>query len=299
MDPEEGTVRIAAAAKLNLRLHVVGVRPDGYHLLDSIMVPVGIFDHLEVAAQPGTKRKITLECSNDQLPGGGENLAVRAAHLYLVKTGIDATVSIRLEKNIPIGAGLGGGSSDAAAVLVGLNSIFGSQVSKAELTEWAVKLGADVPFFVYGRPAVARGIGEILEEFPRRLPYHVVVAYSGASLSTRAVFAAYDAALTRTEPASRITVFSQFKAPLDELLVSDLEAVASRIHPGLISLKERLREMGAVGTLMTGSGSAVFGLWEEREQAGRAARELEREGVWARATTILDRTMVVEGRVAD
>lgn len=294
---------VLAPAKVNLALRIVGRRPDGYHLLDSLVAPVAIFDRVRLsfcAQERG--QDVRVSCSPaGAVPVGESNLAVRAARLYLQRTDTSARVEVGLDKRIPIGAGLGGGSSDAAAALRLLNALAEDPVPAALLAEWALELGADVPFFLAGGSARMRGIGEHLEAahppFERRMA--LVVAFPGTPLETRHVYAKYDDLLTTEGPVSKVGGLSVDRGPLCEWLENDLEAAAFRILPIVDNLKRQLRALGAQGALMTGSGSAVFGVWDGAEQARAAAQALRAAGLWARATWTLDRLPAVETYDAD
>ena len=213
-------------------------------------------------------------------PGGARGRS------FMQRTG-SAQVSIALIKRIPAGAGLGGGSSDAAAVLRALNALLGVPVARADLMAWALELGADVPLFVFGRPARMRGVGEILEPWPAAPSGPLVVAFAGAALETRAVYAKYDDLLTMADPPSTIRALTPGREPLPSMLHNDLEAAAFHVQPALRSLKKRLCALGAEGVLMTGSGSAVFGVWKQWDDARAAAERLRAAGVWARVVRVL------------
>ncbi len=290
MDSElTGSLNVLAAAKLNLCLRIVGRRDDGYHLLDSIMVPISIFDRLVVTAQPATSTSVAFGCDAVDLPTDERNSAVRAAHLFLTRTGSRQAVSIHLHKQIPVGAGLGGGSSDAAAILVGLNQLLRTQVDAAELARWGAEIGADVPFFIVGRPARVRGVGELIDPLASWPSWAMVVVFPGVSLVTADVYRAYDA-LTKETLESSIRVSVNGETSVRDLLVNDLESAAIQIYPPLKALQRRLMDFGALGAAMTGSGSAMFGVWPDQVQAEAAAAGLRREGLWAHAVEILSRS---------
>jgi 4-diphosphocytidyl-2-C-methyl-D-erythritol kinase len=285
--------RVSAAAKINLRLQIVGRRDDGYHLLDSIVVPIDLHDDVHVRIEPAASPAVSIQCEPpDAAPAGTDNLAARAALWFMERTRTGAHVRIRLVKRIPSGAGLGGGSSDAAAVLRALNALLGEPVPTAELMVSSLALGADVPLFVFGRPARMTGVGEILETWPIAVPAPVVVAFAGAPLSTATVYAKYDDLLTMS--ASLDTIRASVRQPLRTMLQNDLEAAAFHVQPELYSLKRRLCSLGAEGALMTGSGSAVFGIWRHSDDAGAAAEQLRVAGVWARVVRVLERVPAVE-----
>jgi 4-diphosphocytidyl-2-C-methyl-D-erythritol kinase len=280
-----------APAKVNLALRIVGRRPDGYHLLESIMVPIGLFDDIRASVTTGTGRTVELRSTGQPQIPGENNLAFRAARLFLDRTPATGHVTIGLEKHIPVGAGLGGGSSDAATVLLALDHLFGTGIGPARLAGWAFELGADVPFFIHGCPARIRGVGEIVEPLLAWPHLPLVVACGDSGLSTATVYCEYDRALTKVESASIKDAFADPQVPLHEWMVNDLEAAANQIRPGIHLLKRRLLELGAVAAAMTGSGSAVFGVWNEVETAMAAAAQLRAEGIWGRAVEILDRRL--------
>lgn len=293
---------VSAPAKLNLRLHVVGRRADGYHLLDSAVAPIALFDVVRLHAEPHPATEVALHCTpGAAAPNGPENLAARAATIYLQRTRRSARVRIDLDKRIPAGAGLGGGSSDAAATLRLLNALSEDPVPASELSAWALELGADVPFFLAGGSARMRGVGERLEPIPTPLSPQagLVVVFPGVPLETRHVYANYDDLLTTEGSVSRVRGLTVGRGPLHEWLENDLEAAAFQILPIVKNLKRQLRALGARGALMTGSGSAVFGVWDGAEQASAAARAMRAAGLWARATWILDRLPAVEMHDAD
>lgn len=280
---------VDAPAKLNVSLRILGRRSDGYHLLDSVAVPITLFDFLHVEVSPAEAAEVSVVSNRSDL-AGAHNLAYRAAALFLKKAGVCCRVAVTLDKRIPIGAGLGGGSSDAAAVLLALDRLVGTRLGREQLLDWAEELGADVPFFVCGRPARMRGIGEIVEPLPACPSWAVVVAFSGKALSTARVYEAYDRALTNRQPASNTNELLRGWAPPEEVFANDLEPVAIDIQPELRSLKQRLLDLGALQALMTGSGSAMFGVWQRFAEAQAVAERMRSEGTWACAATILDRS---------
>ena len=289
-----------APAKVNLRLRIVGRRIDGYHLVDSIMVPVSLFDelHVEVAPRRGSIRSqppITVTSDSETAPGGRSNLAYRAAAIYLAAAGRSLGVHINLVKRIPVGSGLGGGSSDAAAVLLVLNRILGSPLSTDSLCRLAAQLGADVPFFVHGRPARIRGIGEQVTPLQGDWSVPLVLCSDGQPLSTALVYSRVRlSSLTSEQPASSIPRFVDGRTLISQVLANDLEKAAAEIHPGVLSLKAMLTDQGALAALMTGSGSAVFGVWPDLRNARSAARRLRELGLWAEAVETLNASPAVQ-----
>ena len=269
-------MRIRAPAKVNLSLRVVGKRRDGYHLIDTIMVPVDLYDEIEIArARPGAKISVT--CDDPKIPAGEKNLAYKAAALLLGKDAAKTPVAIHIKKRIPAGAGLGGGSSDAAAVLVGLNRLLRLKKSRRQLLRLAAKIGADVPFFIIRRPARARGIGERLKPLKSPGRLWLVIAYPGFPVSTAWAYRSLSFKLTKNIVK---TSLNRHVWPLRGStfeLVNDLEKPVFRRYPKVARLKRKLAEAGAAGTLMSGSGSSVFGIFSSGDKARRAFLCLQRE----------------------
>jgi 4-diphosphocytidyl-2-C-methyl-D-erythritol kinase len=285
---------LLAPAKVNLFLHILGRRADGYHLLDSLMVPVSLYDELRLRVNPSPTSSISLACDAPALPCGPTNLAYRAAALFLETTRLTAAVDISLAKRIPMGGGLGGGSSDAAAVLLGLNRLLGAPLNPGELATLAGRLGADVTFFAYGRPARVGGIGE--QVVPVDLPavLSLVLCTDGFALSTQQVYARVDlASLTSHEPVTNISELVDGRRLSSKWFTNDLEKAAAEVHPEVLSLKSKLVEQGALGALMTGSGSAVFGVWPDPQLARDAATRLRQQGVWAESVVTVNRSPAV------
>lgn len=272
-------MKILAPAKINLFLHVTGHRSDGYHLLSSLMCPVALYDTLNI--EPNDSGAWQIECDHPQLADGDENIALRAARLYVGRltprhaAGISGG-HIVLGKRIPIGAGLGGGSSDAAAVLVGLNRRCAQPLSGSELKALAVELGADVPFFIDAKPALAQGIGEQLTPISMIKPYHLVIVYPGVVASTAEVYKNLNLRLTKCQKQLRYFHFGSQEFDASQHLCNDLEAVAMQWFPQISDAKTALIDQGACGAMMTGSGSAVFGLFMNETSAVRAQRKLAR-----------------------
>lgn len=278
-------MKIRAPAKINLRLRVVGKRKDGYHLLDTIMAPVSLYDEVEIRrlsasgkSMRGKGLHIELTCNDPSVPSGEKNLAYRAAYSFLQEYGLDERIRIRLRKRIPVGAGLGGGSSDAAATLIGLNRLFKLNLSNKKLRNLALGLGSDVPFFITPGPKRARGIGERLtplKQFPR---YWLVILYPGFAVSTAWVYGNYRATLTK--PSANISIPSSLRSfrKIAALMTNDLESVTLRRYPVIGLLKRELARAGAVGVLMSGSGSSVFGVFDSERNARNAFRRLRKKG---------------------
>jgi 4-diphosphocytidyl-2-C-methyl-D-erythritol kinase len=269
-DPTTSNVR--APGKLNIRLKVTGRRPDGYHELVSIMVPIGLYDHIEIKRSPTPG--ITLSCRGIDLPEDERNLVYRAARSFLSFTGSEQGLSISLTKNIPVAAGLGGGSSDAAFTLAALNRMWGHPLTVQDLADLAVRLGADVPFFLRGGPCIARGIGEILEPIRNWPKLWYVIVMPPFSVSTAWVYDNLKLKLTTGEYDSIISFLESGIFSLADILENDLESVTASRFPSITTIKKSLMAEGAEGALMSGSGPSVFGVFRSKDRALAAKRHL-------------------------
>lgn len=274
---------VYAPAKVNLILDVIGKRPDGYHDVAMLMVRLSLHDRIRVGLTAGSE--VTATCPGLELAAGEQNIAARAARLFLEHTGCQSGIDIRIDKRIPAAAGLGGGSSDAAAVLLALNDLFAAGLSRAELQSLGVRLGADVPFFLAGEMAVwATGIGERLEPWRGLPPLWMVLVNPGFAVSTAWVY--QNLGLTHHRHLSKIPRFPEKVDDLIGLLRNDLEAVTSSRHPEIAVIKGRLMAAGALGVLMSGSGPTVFGLFAGQAEAESAAAQLALDsGWWTAAVT--------------
>ncbi len=270
-------LRVLCPAKVNLFLHVLGRRPDGYHDIFSLICGIGIYDEIRLHAIP---EGVRISCSDPELPAGEDNLAARAARRFGEALGRPLGVAIRLEKRIPVAAGLGGGSSDAAGVLLGLNRLHGHPFDAQGLRRIGRGLGADVPFFLFGPPALAAGIGDELKAYAALPPLHALVVTPAFGVSTRMVYQKFDLELTRAEKRPTSAHFENTVFAPGRHLQNDLEAVTLALAPELRRLKELLLAAGAEGALMSGSGPSVYGLFGERKAALRAVRALPREEGW-------------------
>jgi len=270
-------MKILSPAKINLFLQVTGKRPDGYHELFSLMCCVSLYDVIYLNF--GTEQ-IEIESSHPLLPVDETNLAFQAAALFFNALNVKDGVKIGIEKNIPIAAGLGGGSSNAASVLSGLNQHYGYPFSRDRLMAFGLKLGADVPFLLFRKPALASGIGDKLEAYQLPLPYWVLIINPGISVSTGEVFQNLNLRLTNckkknTKPFLKKTVYNESLH-----LCNDLEAVTVSRFPVINSVKEQLMQQGAMGALMSGSGPTVFGLFSDQSSAGKAMQAIGRNPHW-------------------
>lgn len=267
---------LQAPAKINLRLKVLAKRADGYHEIESVMQRIGLMDTLRL--RPLT-RGLEIICPGfPELEGEG-NLAVKAIRRLSEELDRPLCFRIRLTKRIPAGAGLGGGSSDAAAVLLGVNTFLGGPVPPARLSELAAEIGSDVPFFLLERTALVRGRGERLDPLPDFPSWWVVLVCPGFPLSTAWVYGQLKIDLTKKVKPFNLKNLKKIKNVLPEaFLENDLESAVFPAYPVLAELKRTLSRLGSLGSLMTGSGSAVFGLWADKQAATRALPALRAEG---------------------
>ncbi|MCF8094856.1 MAG: 4-(cytidine 5'-diphospho)-2-C-methyl-D-erythritol kinase [Desulfobacteraceae bacterium] len=276
-------MQLYAHAKINLYLDVTGRRPDGYHELVSLMCCIGIHDTVRFSFDVSDSAfGISVSCSNPEVPADHGNLAFLAAEAFFAETRLAVPgLAIEIEKRIPVGAGLGGGSSNAAAVLYGLNRYYHGPLSRDRLMELGRSLGADVPFFIFGAPAVATGIGEKLSAFYGLPCLPIVVIYPGRPLSTAAVYKKLNLALTKTEKINKKSTFKQgWTANISKQLFNVLEPAAMEFRPEIREAKEALLSCGADGALMSGSGSSVFGVFAKTSIAENAFFELSGRRRW-------------------
>lgn len=270
-------MKLLSPAKINLFLAITGKRADGYHDLCSLMCCVGLYDTVSLTIGG---RDLSVACDHPDVPEDETNLAYRAASLFCSTQTITDGVKIHIQKNIPVGAGLGGGSSNAAAVLSGLNRYYGNPLSSEELVEMALAIGADVPFFMFGKPAIATGIGERLEAYPALASFPVLLVNPGFSVPTSAVYKNLNLGLTRCEKKLNDLNFKVQGFDVDRHLCNDLELVTASMYPEIGAIKKALLSQGARGVLMSGSGPTVFGIYADRDQARIAKKSLSQNSKW-------------------
>ncbi|WP_319521159.1 4-(cytidine 5'-diphospho)-2-C-methyl-D-erythritol kinase [uncultured Desulfosarcina sp.] len=276
---------VKAPAKINLFLRITGRRPDGFHELVTLMCPVALYDTLTLTPE---NEGLHVVCGHPDVPEDEFNLAARAARLFVETAFPEASrpvsgLTIHIDKTIPVGAGLGGGSSDAAAVLTALNRHRGNPLSTPALMELAGRLGADVPFFIPGGAALATGIGDRLEPFSRLPTWTVLLVYPNVAVSTAWVYKNLNLRLTKDEKKLRKFHFKDRFFNVAEHLVNDLEPVTIKAFPVIEEIKRLLLAHGAAGAMMSGSGSTVFGLFKtpgRAESAYSALRNNQRSQNW-------------------
>lgn len=261
-------------AKINLSLDVTGKRDDGYHLLKMIMQTVSLFDEIEAVMND---KGIRVFCDNGKIPCNSENTAYKAAKAIIDDYKIESGIDIFIKKRIPFGAGLGGGSADAAGVIRAMNQLFSLNMSIDDMEKLGVKVGADVPFCIKGGTSLAEGIGEKL-------------TYLRAIPETWCVIAKPDEAISTAEVYKKLKIDEIAKHPdteriiqyiengdilsLSESMINVLETVATKDHPVIFNIKDIMMRFDALGSIMTGSGSAVFGIFENKETAEKCYNRL-------------------------
>lgn len=269
------TIELKSPCKVNLVLNILGQRQDGYHELETLLHPVHVFDDLSFSRAP---RGIKLQCSDPALPTDERNLVHRAAAAFLSAAGIKDGVTARLQKRIPLAAGLGGGSSNAAITLLALNALYGEPMTLESLQLTAASIGSDVPFFLQSRPALATGRGEVIRsmDFFRALHNcYFVLIHPGFGIPTAWAYEQlkrFPAALNGTPGKAARLAANLLAGDLQAAkpdFYNSLEAPALEKHPLLAMFKEFLHEQGAVATLMSGSGSTTFAIMDNQLSAER------------------------------
>ncbi|BEH09191.1 MULTISPECIES: 4-(cytidine 5'-diphospho)-2-C-methyl-D-erythritol kinase [Geobacter] len=270
---------LKAPAKVNYRLDVLRRRPDGYHDLRMIMQRIDLCDEIEISLtdRPG----IRVVCGREGVPDGPGNIAWRAADALLALSADKPGIDIAITKKIPVAAGLGGGSSDAATVLMGVNELLGLDLPEKRLREIGVTLGADVPFFIFGRTALAEGIGEELTAIDGVPAAWIVVVNPNVPVSTAWVY--QNLQLTGEAARVKIPCFFENVSDVCAILSNDLESVTIPRYPVIGEIKRELLAAGALGSLMSGSGPTVFALFEEEDAAVRAAETMRARSWFAAA----------------
>jgi 4-diphosphocytidyl-2-C-methyl-D-erythritol kinase len=279
-------LQISVPAKINLWLEVVAKREDGYHDISSLMLPVSVYDNIRLDVTLGGSH-ISITCDQPEIPSDDRNLAWRAADLYVKSCAIQAGIHIHLEKHIPSGAGLGGGSSDAGGVLVALNSLFQNAVPHCELERLALRLGADVPFFLHAKPALATGIGEKLEFAGDTPDYPLLLIKPPVSVPTAWVY--QNLSLTKGGAKIKLSSLSAHPWQIQELIQNDLESVTVPRYPVIADLKQWLLGQGAMAASMSGSGPTVFGIFKTRQAVAAAEIDAKRDwpDCWVNAAEVI------------
>lgn len=263
-------------AKINLTLDVLDKRKDGYHNVRMIMQTVGLYDTITVDK---IEDGIEITTTVDFIPTDEKNIAYKAAKLFFDENGIDGGVKIHIEKNIPACAGLAGGSGNAAAVLCALNMLYNTNLSDEDLAKLGVKLGADVPYCIYGGTYLAEGIGEVLTKLAPMPEGYVLLVKPEVDISTGKIYNAIDSAeFDRPDTKGMIEAIAKgnFKA-VGAKLSNVMETVSIGEYPIIAKIKNKMLDTGSVGALMSGSGSTVFGLYDDFGKAKSAMEEFSKE----------------------
>ena len=251
---------LCAFAKVNLGLRILNRRPDGFHELRTVFHTISLADLIQLSFTPAAVTSIEVE----GMPDVADNLVTKAAKAVLEELSVTANIHISIEKQIPMGAGLGGGSSDAAAILLALPALAGQVIPMNRLLSLAAPLGSDVPFFLLGGAALGIGRGEELYSLPEYPELPGILIAPGIHVSTPDAYRALSPTLP--DPQEKLLAFQQsVREPLSHPLINDFEPVVFAHHPSLESLKRRLLEQGATQALMSGSGSSIFGLFNSKE----------------------------------
>ena len=278
---------VNAYAKINLFLDIESMRRDGYHNILSLMQSVSLYDLIEVEYIPMEDKSVEITCSNESIPCDSTNLAYKAADLYPIV----GKIKISIKKEIPVSAGLAGGSADAAAVLIALNSFSKSPMTTEDLKRIGSKLGADVPFCIENGSCIATGTGDILNKAPAMPYYPIVIAKKGEGMSTPKAYHALDNVYNKfvgytpkTDLLNILTKHNNSSISLNDYskgLFNIFESVVEPCRPAVTELKNTMTSYGAKCSMMSGSGTSVFGLFENEEDAKKALTKLKDIGAIA------------------
>lgn len=268
-------MKIRAYAKVNISLDVVGKREDGYHLLRMIMQNIDLYDEIIVEKQ---SRDIIIECNKNYVPTDLRNLAYKAAMAFKERYNISEGVKIKIFKNIPVSAGLAGGSTDAAAVLKLMNKLFEVNASKEELMELGLKLGADIPYCIQGGTALCEGVGEVITPLKPFRDKIIVLVKPSFGVSTKEVYKNFDMEKVKKHPETEALIKAMAEDDLRYVAYNMrnlLENVTLKKHKVLINLKEEMNKYGAINSMMSGSGPTVFAFFDDMLKAQRCFEKMK------------------------
>ncbi len=270
------SITLKAPAKVNYLLDVISRRPDGYHDLRMVMQRVDLSDEITISLvkSPG----ISVTCGKNGVPDGPGNIAWKAARAMLDLAGSSQGITISITKNIPVAAGLGGGSSDAATVLLGLNDLLQLGLTDQQLMDIGVTLGADVPFFIFKKTALAEGIGEALTNMPAMPKAWILLVNPGVHVSTAWVYK--NLQLTKRGELNKLPGCYPDLETVCSIFSNDLETVTIPAFPVIATIKDTMLHHGALGSMMSGSGPTVFGLFADQETADSARTALTSNTGW-------------------
>ena len=268
-------MKIRAYAKVNISLDVVGKREDGYHLLRMIMQNIDLYDEIIVEKQ---SRDITIQCNKNYVPTDSRNLAYKAAVAFKERYNISEGLKIKIFKNIPVSAGLAGGSTDAAAVLKLMNKIFEVNAPKEELMELGLKLGADIPYCIQGGTALCEGVGEVITPLKSFKDKIIVLVKPSFGVSTKEVYKNFDMEKVKKHPETEALIKAMAEDDLRYVAYNMrnlLENVTLKKHKVLISLKEEMNKYGAINSMMSGSGPTVFAFFDDMLKAQKCFEKMK------------------------
>jgi 4-diphosphocytidyl-2-C-methyl-D-erythritol kinase len=271
------SIELFSHAKINLRLDILGKRPDGYHDIRTVFQKITLGDELSIAT---AKSGIDVECDHPQVPLNEANLVCTAAGTLIGRNKIKDGLRIGIKKRIPVAAGLGGGSSNAAATLMGINQLFELGLTDEELMEIGRTIGADVPFFIFGNSALATGIGNLLEPLTVKPRLLLLLITPDIPISTAWAYGNIRRRLTNSLNNTTIPQCINHLAEVITILSNDLEKVVLPHYPVIQTIKDELLDKGAKGSLMSGSGSTVFGIFESEGEAQEALAQIKIPKNW-------------------
>ena len=266
---------LKAYAKINIILDITGKRDDGYHLLNTVMQTVDLYDEITLSKRP---KGVMVNIDKPFLPDDERNLAFKAAKLVKEQCNLKEGVLIEIKKKIPVGGGMAGGSTDAACVIAGMNRLFDLNMSMKEQEQLALRIGADVPFCLHKGTYQAQGIGEVLTKLTPMPDFSVVICAPPFSVSTAQAYQAYDAAPEKKHPdvAGFLEAAAERSAAkICSAMGNSLEPVVEAYHPQIKTIRKLFDSSGAIRSMMSGSGSVVFGLFEDRRKAEAACEHLK------------------------
>jgi len=275
---ENKFIKVKARAKINLSLDVIAKRDDGYHDIRTIMQTVKLCDNIIMSIEGKT---LELECNTDKVPLNNANIAYRAAKVFIAKYGITEGIKINIEKNIPVSSGLAGGSADAAAVLNGLNELFGHIANEDDLMNLGCELGCDVPFCIKGGTVLAEGTGIILTQLASLPRAYILIVTPDIEISTHWVYENFNSEVITERPDTEILLEYIKKGKIDLLarnMVNVLETVTAIEYPIINKIKIKLADNGSLGTIMSGSGPSVFGIFPDKRLVNKAYKACLAEG---------------------
>lgn len=289
-------IKVKAFAKINLTLDITGKDDNGYHTLSMIMQSVSLHDTITIKCADSEGIEIT--SSNKRLPNDSRNLAYKAAELFFSKTGISAGISIDIKKSIPISAGLAGGSADAAGVLVGLNSLFETELSEKELCEYGSLIGSDIPFCIVGGTALCEGYGEKITKLTPLAQCYILIAKPNAGMSTQKAYSLFDESDVSGPIINNDKAIESINNnDIDSLCIylgNKLQPVTEKEVESVKQIASSMLLRGAKNAIMTGSGTAVFGIFENRLTAEKCLKQIAKDNISYIVTPVNTGTEIVK-----